>query len=116
LNTSNDTTNTISDPQFSWPLPGTLISHAHLTWNEWVIQMSKEPATASLPAIRTASSEPDSIRYLEQHATTTTLPTWPLPATSLPRFRSTWAEWVEMLNGAASSRPSQAQETPSRAA
>jgi hypothetical protein len=115
MNTANDTTNTISDPQIYWPLPGTLLSNAHLSWNEWSIRLSKEPAADSFAAIRTASSEPDSIRYLEHHGTTT-LPAWPLPATGLPNFRISWAEWVGVLTGASSSRPSQTPENPTRAA
>jgi hypothetical protein len=41
---------------------------------------------------------------------------WPPPATGLPKFRISWAEWANMLAGASSSRPSQTPERPSRAA
>jgi hypothetical protein len=116
MNATSDTASTISDSQVGWPLAGTLLPHARLSWDEWVIRMSKEPATVSLTAVRTVSGEPDFIRYLEQYATTTTLPAWPLPATGLPGFRIRWCDWVEMLNGTASSQPSHAQENPSRAA
>jgi hypothetical protein len=116
MSTIYDTTDTNSVLQLAWPLPGTLLTHAHLTWDEWVTRMAEELPSVSVSAIRTASGVPDSIRYLEQNTAVATLPSWPLPATGLPNFRISWAEWVDMLTGASSSRPSQTLETPSRAA
>jgi hypothetical protein len=50
MNTIYDTTDTNSVLQLAWPLPGTMLPHAHQTWDGWVT--------------RTAGGEPDSIRYL----------------------------------------------------
>jgi hypothetical protein len=114
---SSDSASAISETtpytQPAWPLPGTMLPHAHLSWGEWVTRISEELPTVAPSTIEMAASEPDSIRYLEHYATMPTLPTWPLPATSLNNFRISWAEWVDNLTGASSSRPSQTPEKPS---
>jgi hypothetical protein len=115
MNTTSDITDTNSALQLVWPLPATKLAHAHLTWDEWVTQMAEDFSDVSLASAQTATREPDSIRYLVQYATAT-VPSWPLPATKLPSFRISWAEWVAMLTGASSSSPSQRPENPASAA
>src|SRR5215470_896097 len=65
MNAIYDATDTNSVLQLAWPLPGTMLPHAHPTWDEWVTRIVEEPSSVFLSAIRTAGSEPDSIRYLE---------------------------------------------------
>jgi hypothetical protein len=101
MNTTNDTTR---QHQFVWPLPGTKLPHAHLTWAEWVARQAatnsrEQSAALAVPAL-TLSADQCSVRYLDVDATVHFV--WPLPATQLPNAHLTWAEWLDVqANGAA---------------
>jgi hypothetical protein len=91
MNTNIDTT---TQSQLAWPLPGTHIAHAHLTWAEWITKQAANVASAHYVApMPMGLDQQSTVMYLarggESHLT------WPLPATKLPNAHLSWAEWLD---------------------
>src|SRR5262245_42309911 len=87
-------TDTAVQSQLAWPLPGTQIAQAHLTWTQWLARQAAQVASARYQALaprakRQTRSTSSIMRYTAPHLT------WPLPATQLPNARLTWVEWLK---------------------
>ena len=91
MNTKN---NTASQSQLAWPLPGTQIAQAHLTWTEWMERQAEQFAGARYHALasRAKHQTKSAFSVIEYAAPRLT---WPLPATQLPHARLTWLEWLQ---------------------
>jgi hypothetical protein len=90
----NATISTIMQSQLAWPLPGTRIAHAHLTWADWTDQQAAQTAGArSLAPKPTGLEQGSSVLYVERGAASPL--TWPLAGTQLPNAHLTWAEWLD---------------------
>lgn len=90
----NTKTNTVTQTQLAWPLPGTQVAEAHLTWVGWTARQAAQVTSAShqarAPRAKHQTISATSItRYTAQRLT------WPLPATQLPNARLTWANWLK---------------------
>jgi hypothetical protein len=91
MNTKN---NTASQSQLAWPLPGTQVVEAHVTWTEWTARQAAQVAGARYQAVAQRAkhqtiSATSIMRYTAPRLT------WPLPATQLPNARLTWIEWLK---------------------
>jgi hypothetical protein len=103
-------------PQDTWPLAGTKLPHAHLTWAEWILEQTaiRSSQQYMMPAAirETLPAGHGLVSSLERGIAPTI---WPLPGTQLPHAHLTWTEWVDLLaNGTTTEQP--AQVTSKRAA
>jgi len=90
----NTKTDTAVQSQSAWPLPGTQIEQAHLTWTEWMARQAAQFASARYQALAPrAKHQTRSATSIMEYAAPRL--TWPLPATQLPNARLTWLEWLE---------------------
>jgi hypothetical protein len=90
----NMKSDTVVQSQRAWPLPGTQIAQAHLTWNEWMARQAAQFAGARYQALAPQAKHQtrSAISIIEYAAPRLT---WPLPATQLPNARLIWLEWLE---------------------
>jgi hypothetical protein len=103
MNAKVDTTTT---SRLVWPLSGTQIAHAHLTWAEWTDQQAVHIASAQyLASARTVLDQSRSVMYIERDAASRL--TWPLPATQFPNARLTWTEWLNAQSSGPAVRQSE---------
>ena len=89
-------TNTLAavQSQLAWPLLGTQVPNAHLTWIGWTARQAAQIASAGYQALAPrAKHQTRSATSIIEHAAPRL--TWPLPATQLPNARLTWLEWLE---------------------
>jgi hypothetical protein len=90
----NTNTDTAVQSQLTWPLPGTQIAQAHLTWSEWTARQATQVASARYQALAPqAKHQTRSAISIIEYAAPRLI--WPLPATQLPNARLTWLEWLE---------------------
>src|SRR5262245_39942191 len=110
----NTKTNTAAQSQLAWPLPGTQLAKAHLTWIEWTARQAAQIASARYQALppRTKHQTRSATSIIEHAASRLT---WPLPATQLPNARLTWVEWLK-TQSAHSTAGQPRQGTPDLAA
>ncbi|MGO8950319.1 MAG: hypothetical protein ACLQUY_22200 [Ktedonobacterales bacterium] len=99
----------ITQPQDVWPLAGTKVPHAHITWAEWILKqaaiMSSRQYMMPAASRETLPVEHGLVISLECGIAPTT---WPLPGTQLPHAHLTWVEWVDLpANGTITERPVQ---------
>jgi hypothetical protein len=112
-NASHDMT---TQPQDGWPLVGTKLRHAHLTWAEWILKQAAVMSSwqCMMPAAsRETLPVGDSLVLSLERRTELTI--WPLPGTQLPHAHLTWVEWVD-LPASATITEQPAQVTSKRAA
>lgn len=90
----NKKSDTAVQSQRAWPLPGTQIAQAHLTWTEWMARQAAQFAGARYQALASrAKRQMRSVFSVREYAAPRL--TWPLPATQLPNANLTWLEWLE---------------------
>lgn len=92
----NTAPNATVPDQFVWPLLGTSLPHAHLTWSEYLVWQATHLPNSPDSVLPMQLSSPEiaqtSIPFL--NSGTAQWFVWPLPATYLPHAHLTWAEWI----------------------
>ena len=77
-----------------WPLPGTRMSHARLTWAEWTGRQAANLVDLhECGLIPTRGDQQTSVALFERAIATRLA--WPLPATQLPNAHLTWTTWLK---------------------
>ncbi|MGO8949614.1 MAG: hypothetical protein ACLQUY_18580 [Ktedonobacterales bacterium] len=97
---NTDHQSTTSGNQTGWPLPGTLRSGFRPSWTQWVVQLA-EYTTANQGAVVRAAVRQDAMNTLQASnlaPSRRTSSCWPLPATYMPHFRLSWAQWTLKLH------------------
>jgi hypothetical protein len=104
--------------KLDWPLAGTKIHNARLSWRQWVASLperySAEEHQQRMEVTEARAEESGRVSYLDRAGKDTMR--WPLPSTYLPYFRMSWMKWVDEVKGARDAAGHDEKGMPSPAA